>query len=80
MEYLVTMTTRVPDGFSDSTVAAMRAREAAHTAELARAGRVVRLWRPPQRSDEWSGRLPGDPLAAHTSDPATAATDESGTS
>jgi len=50
MEYLVTMTTQVPDGVSESAVAAMRAREAAHTAELARDGRVVRLWRPPLRS------------------------------
>ena len=53
MEYLVTMTTQVPDGVSESAVAAMRAREAAHTAELARDGRVVRLWRPPLRSGEW---------------------------
>lgn len=53
MEYLVTMTTQVPDGVSDAAVAAMRAREAAHTAELARVGRVVRLWRPPLRPGEW---------------------------
>jgi muconolactone D-isomerase len=53
MEYLVTMTTQVPDDVSDSAVAAMRAREAAHTAELARDGRVVRLWRPPLRPGEW---------------------------
>jgi muconolactone D-isomerase len=53
MEYLVTMTTQVPDGVSESAVAAMRAREAAHTAELARDGPVVRLWRPPLRSGEW---------------------------
>ena len=53
MEYLVTMTTQVPDGVSESAVAAMLAREAAHTAELARAGRVVRLWRPPLRPGEW---------------------------
>ena len=53
MEYLVTMTTQVPDGVSESAVAAMRAREAAHTAELARDGRVVRLWRPPLRAGEW---------------------------
>src|SRR3954449_4856784 len=53
MEYLVTMTTQVPDDVSDSAVAAMRAREAAHTAELARDGRVLRLWRPPLRPGEW---------------------------
>jgi muconolactone delta-isomerase len=53
MEYLVTMTTEVPAGVTDSEVAAMREREAAHTAELARAGRVLRLWRPPLRPGEW---------------------------
>lgn len=53
MDYLVTMTTQVPSGVADSAVAAVRAREAAHTAELARAGRVLRLWRPPLRPREW---------------------------
>jgi len=53
VDYLVTMTTQVPDGVPDSTVAAVRAREAAHTAELASAGRVLRLWRPPLRPGEW---------------------------
>ena len=53
MDYLVTMTTQVPDGVTDAAVAAVRGREAAHTAELARAGRVLRLWRPPLRPGEW---------------------------
>jgi muconolactone delta-isomerase len=53
MDYLVTMTTQVPDGVTDSAVAAVRAREAEHTAELARGGRVLRLWRPPLRPGEW---------------------------
>jgi len=35
MEYLVTMTTHVPDGTSEEAVADVRAREGAHTRELA---------------------------------------------
>jgi muconolactone delta-isomerase len=53
MEYLVTMTTHVPDGISDLEVSDVRKREAAHTAELARARRVLRLWRPPLQPGEW---------------------------
>ena len=53
MEYLVTMTTHVPDGVTDRAVTDVRERESAHTAELARAGRVLRLWRPPLRPGEW---------------------------
>lgn len=53
MEYLVTMTTHVPDGTPEADVAAVRAREAAHSAELAAEGRLLRLWRPPLRPGEW---------------------------
>lgn len=53
MEFLVTMTTRVPDGVTDAEVADVRAREAAHSAELARQDRVKRLWRPPLAPGEW---------------------------
>lgn len=53
MEYLVTMTTHVPEGTSASDVDAMRAREAEHTRELAAQGRVLRLWRPPLAPGEW---------------------------
>ena len=53
MEYLVTMTTHVPDGVGPAEVDALRAREAAHTRELAQQGRVLRLWRPPLRPGEW---------------------------
>jgi len=35
MEYLVTMTTHVPDGTADQAVADVRAREAARSRELA---------------------------------------------
>jgi muconolactone delta-isomerase len=53
MEYLVTMTTRVPDGTSSEDVDDVRSREAAHTRELAERGRVLRLWRPPLAPGEW---------------------------
>jgi muconolactone delta-isomerase len=53
VEYLVTMTTRVPDGTTEAEVADVRAREAAHSAELAEQGQLVRLWRPPLQPGEW---------------------------
>jgi muconolactone delta-isomerase len=53
MEYLVTMTTRVPDGTADAEVADVRAREAAHSSELAAQGHLLRLWRPPLRPGQW---------------------------
>ena len=53
MEYLVTMTTRVPEGTPAGAVDDVRAREAAHTRELAAEGRVLRLWRPPLAPGEW---------------------------
>ena len=53
MEYLVTMTTRVPAGTSDDAVDDVRAREAARSSELANQGHLLRLWRPPLRPGEW---------------------------
>jgi muconolactone delta-isomerase len=53
MEYLVTMTTHVPDGTPEAAVDDVRAREAAHTRELAAQGHVLRLWRPPLQPGEW---------------------------
>ncbi len=53
MEYLVTMTTHVPDGTPDQAVDEVRAREAARSRELAAAGHLMRLWRPPLRPGEW---------------------------
>ena len=41
MEYLVTMTTHVPDGTPDQAVGDVRAREAAHSRELAAAGHLA---------------------------------------
>jgi muconolactone delta-isomerase len=53
MEYLVTMTTHVPEGTSDAAVADIRAREAAHSRELAAQRHLLRLWRPPLQPGEW---------------------------
>jgi muconolactone delta-isomerase len=53
MQYLVTMTTHVPDGVREEDVADVRAREAAHSRELAAAGHLLRLWRPPLQPGEW---------------------------
>jgi muconolactone delta-isomerase len=53
MEYLVTMTTHVPDGTSEDAVQDMRTREAAHSRELATRGHLLRLWRPPLQPGEW---------------------------
>lgn len=53
MEFLVTMTTHVPDGTPDAAVEDIRAREAAHSLELASEGHLLRLWRPPVQPGEW---------------------------
>jgi muconolactone delta-isomerase len=53
MEYLVTMTTHVPDGTSEEAVDDIRTREAAHSRELAAQRHLLRLWRPPLRPGEW---------------------------
>jgi muconolactone delta-isomerase len=53
MEYLVTMTTHVPDGTPEADIQDIRAREAAHSRELAAQGHLLRLWRPPLQPGEW---------------------------
>jgi muconolactone delta-isomerase len=53
VDYLVNMTTHVPDGTAKETVDDVRTREAAHTQELAREGHILRLWRPPLQPGEW---------------------------
>jgi muconolactone D-isomerase len=53
MEYLVTMTTHVPDGTSEQEVEGVRTREAARSRELAAQGYLLRLWRPPLQPGEW---------------------------
>jgi muconolactone delta-isomerase len=53
MEYLVTMTTQVPDGTPEEEVGVVRAREAARSRELAAQGHLLRLFRPPLAPGEW---------------------------
>src|SRR5271170_6025007 len=53
MEYLVTMTTHVPEGTPDEAVDDIRAREGARSRELAAQRHLLRLWRPPLRPGEW---------------------------
>ena len=53
MEYLVTMTTHVPDGTPGAAVDDVRGREAARSRELIAQGHLLRLWRPPLRPGEW---------------------------
>jgi muconolactone delta-isomerase len=53
VEFLVTMTTTVPAGTSDATVADVRSREAARARQLAEEGALLRLWRPPLGPGEW---------------------------
>lgn len=66
MEYLVTMTTRVPDGTPEADVDDVRQREAAHSRELAAQGQLLRLWRPPLQPGEW--RSLGLFAASHAGD------------
>jgi muconolactone delta-isomerase len=53
MDYLVTMTTHVPDGTPQEAIDEIRAREAARSRELAAQGHLLRLWRPPLQPGEW---------------------------
>jgi muconolactone delta-isomerase len=53
MEYLVTMTTHVPEGTPEGDVQEIRTREAARSRELAAQGHLLRLWRPPLQPGEW---------------------------
>jgi muconolactone delta-isomerase len=53
MEYLVIMTTHVPNGTSEAAVQDIRTREAARSRELAAQGHLLRLWRPPLQPGEW---------------------------
>jgi muconolactone delta-isomerase len=52
-EYLVRMTTHVPENTPDATVDEVRAREADRSRELAIEGHLLRLWRPPLQPGEW---------------------------
>ena len=46
MEFLIDMVTTVPEGTSPAKVDELRAAESVRAAELAKAGHLVRLWRP----------------------------------
>jgi muconolactone D-isomerase len=53
MEFLIDMVTTVPEGTSPAKVDELRSAEAVRAAELAKAGHLVRLWRPPLGPGEW---------------------------
>ena len=53
MEFLTDMVTTVPEGTSPAKVDELRAAEAVRAAELAKAGHLIRLWRPPLGPGEW---------------------------
>ena len=53
MEYLVIMTTRVPEGTPEVDVQEIRRREAGRSRELAAQDHLLRLWRPPLQPGEW---------------------------
>src|SRR3954464_14151232 len=53
MEFLVAMTTRVPERTPAEAVDDIRTREAARSCELAAQGYLLRLWRPPLQPGEW---------------------------
>lgn len=53
MEYLTDLVTTVPEGTSLAKVDELRAAEEIRAVELAKAGHLVRLWRPPLDPGEW---------------------------
>ena len=53
MEYLTDLVTTVPEGTSPAKVDELRAAEEIRAVELAKAGHLVRLWRPPLDPGEW---------------------------
>src|SRR5258708_35076270 len=70
-EYFVEMTTHVPEGTPEQTVDDTRAREAARAGQLAAAGHLKRLWRPPPAPGEWrtfwlSSSAPNRPNDRHS--------------
>src|SRR5205085_9075764 len=53
MEFLTELVTNVPEGTEEATVEETKAREAKRAAELAAAGHLLRLWKPPAVPGEW---------------------------
>jgi muconolactone D-isomerase len=52
VEFLVEFTTNIPDGTPEAEIKSRYSAEAAASAELAREGNLVRLWRPPLAAGE----------------------------
>ena len=52
MEFLADMSTRVPDGASESEVEDTKEREAIRAGELGVQGHLLRLWKPPVQAGE----------------------------
>jgi len=53
MEFLLNMTTEVPEGTSETEVDETKAREAVRARELAAQGHLLRLWKPPVEPGQW---------------------------
>jgi muconolactone delta-isomerase len=53
MEYLVLMTTRLPDRTPKQAIDDIHAREDAHSRKLASQGHLLRLWRPSPQPGQW---------------------------
>ena len=53
MEYLVDLVTTIPEGTSSAKVDELRSAEELRAVELAKAGHLVRLWRPQLGPSEW---------------------------
>jgi len=53
LEFLTELVTNVPEGTEEATVEETKAREAKRAAELAAAGHLLRLWKPPPVPGEW---------------------------
>ena len=53
MEFLTELVTSVPEGTEEATVDETKAREAERAVELAAAGHLLRLWKPPAEPGQW---------------------------
>ena len=67
MEFLVTMTTHVPDGTSGQAVDDVRGREAARSRELAGQGHLLRLWVLPRQGRALGGEPETPPRCRRSS-------------
>ena len=67
MEFLVTMTTHVPDGTSGQALDDVRGREAARPRELAGQGHLLRLWVQPRQGRALGGEPETPPRCRRSS-------------